>query len=417
MRVLIVCCLIAIGGDALAHFLYYETEKVPIDRLFTNVWQKLARNTNDFENTYQLARLHAMAYSQVDARLDVRKKDGKIEFASPGSDSGLPPEIMLPTGVDQRRRAFQHLTNAILLYERAMQLLKRATNAAQREWLVLPLQLGYSWCLDQAGRTNDALRSYRKTLKIAWQKEVEGTFQFKMWLDDSWEQLKQGKFPRSRRRGSIGPGVCFTEETIGYILKLLDPVKDAEEIAELKGMQAELSKMGRAITPILVPLRDDTSFNDLVAPEANVQFDLDGSGLPRKWGWLTPQAAWLVFDAAGRGEITSGLQMFGSVTFWIFWQNGYEALRSLDEDGDGVLEGPELAGVALWHDANCDGKSDSAEVRPIAEYGVKALNCRWELHLDGFPWHPGGITFTNGSSRPTYDWIVPGRTREDRALR
>jgi hypothetical protein len=51
----------------------------------------------------------------------------------------------------------------------------------------------------------------------------------------------------------------------------------------------------------------------LTNPNARVAFDLDGSGLPRKWGWITPKAAWLVYDPAGEGRITSGLQMFGNV--------------------------------------------------------------------------------------------------------
>jgi hypothetical protein len=129
-------------------------------------------------------------------------------------------------------------------------------------------------------------------------------------------------------------------------------VKDAKEIADLQGKQKTLSGMGRAVTPILVPLASGMALQDLVDPNASVTFDLDGSGLPRQWGWITPKAAWLVFDAEGQGKITSGLQMFGNVTFWIFWRNGYEALRSLDDNHDGVLRGAELRGIALWQDRN-----------------------------------------------------------------
>ena len=53
--------------------------------------------------------------------------------------------------------------------------------------------------------------------------------------------------------------------------------------------------------------------------------------------WIVP--AWLVFDRRGTGSITSGLQLFGSVTFWLFWENGYDALRSLDDNGDGAIAG------------------------------------------------------------------------------
>src|SRR5205085_4329163 len=111
----------------------------------------------------------------------------------------------------------------------------------------------------------------------------------------------------------------------------------------------------RWATPILVPVTKAVALHELVDANAAVTFDLDGSGLPRQCGWLTPKAAWLVFDADGQGRITSALQMFGNVTFWIFWRDGYDALRSLDDNHDGVLSGVELRGLALWHDRNSNG--------------------------------------------------------------
>jgi hypothetical protein len=211
------------------------------------------------------------------------------------------------------------------------------------------------------------------------------------------------------RRGHIGLGVCYSEEVIGYLLNLLDPVNDAKEIADLHNKQKTLASMGRMVTPLLVPLASGVALDDLVDPNAAVTFDLDGSGLPRQWGWITPKAAWLVFDPSGRGKITSALQMFGSVTFWIFWRNGYEALRSLDDNHDGMLRGTELRGIALWHDRNSNGICDPGEVRPVSDWGITAISCASETHSTGISWCPKGVTFTNGESRPTYDWIAPSR--------
>ena len=53
----------AVPFHAGAIFVWYETQQVPIDRLFRNLQQRLAQNTNNFEVTYDLARLHSMAYS------------------------------------------------------------------------------------------------------------------------------------------------------------------------------------------------------------------------------------------------------------------------------------------------------------------------------------------------------------------
>jgi len=96
--------------------------------------------------------------------------------------------------------------------------------------------------------------------------------------------------------------------------------------------------MPRAITPVAVPLKDNARLEDLLNPDAMVSFDADGSGLARRWTWITSDAGWLVFNSQHR-PITSALQLFGNVTFWLFWENGYQALRSLDDDGDGRLRG------------------------------------------------------------------------------
>ena len=227
-------------------------------------------------------------------------------------------------------------------------------------------------------------------------------------MKDVWNDVQAGRNPvHSRRRSHLGPGVCFSEETIGYLLRLLDPAQDAKEIAQLKQNQKLLSTMGRAITPIVVPLQNDAAFADLVNPTANVTFDLDGSGLSRKWGWITPKAAWLVYDWDGRGKITSALQMFGNATFWIFWENGYAALASLDADGDGVLRGPELRGLALWQDRNKNGLSDPGEVRPVQSFGITAISCTGRNFAGDTKWNPLGIAFSDGEVRPTYDWIAP----------
>jgi hypothetical protein len=188
---------------------------------------------------------------------------------------------------------------------------------------------------------------------------------------------------------------------------LLDPKTDSAEISRLRKLQQVLKDMPRAISPILVPLTAGLAFGELVNPGAGIRFDLDGSGLLRKWGWITPKAAWLVYDSDGRGQIKSGLQMFGNVTFWIFWRDGYAALAALDDDGDGALRGGELRGLALWQDADGDGISDPGEVRPVGAFGITSIACQGQKGADDIKWNPSGITFTNGAVRPTYDWIAP----------
>jgi hypothetical protein len=130
--------------------------------------------------------------------------------------------------------------------------------------------------------------------------------------------------------------------------------------------------------------------------------------LPRRWTWISPSAAWLVFDPRRTTRVSSALQLFGSATFWMFWRNGYEALASLDDNGDGALRGQELAGLALWHDRDCNGVSSPSEVRPVREYGIVSLSVRWTTttHSDLAAIALDGVEFTTGARRPTYDVIL-----------
>jgi hypothetical protein len=395
------------GNVARGIFMMEELDQVPVARVITNLQQKLVRNTNDFEVTYQLARAHSMAYATNAATVSVQKDTGYIgRWAT--SFTGVPDVVQSNRSPEPTGRGREHLTNAIVLFERARVLLRQSTNASS--WQILRTELGLAWCLDQAGQREKALRGYRTALRVSWKQEVTGEFDFKEWLAESWDDVKSGRNPiHPQQRGHIGVEGCYGEEIIGYLMKLLDAKQDASEIADLKQKQTILKSMPRAITPILVPLAPGLVFRDLVNPGAAVKFDLDGSGGGRSWGWLTTNAAWLVYDSGQRGRITSGLQMFGNVTFWNFWPSGYAALEALDDDANGELSGDELAGIALWADATSDGVSEPGEVVAVRRAGVVAISHEHKQHPEGFPWSPCGIRFTDGSTRPTYDWIVSSR--------
>lgn len=158
-----------------------------------------------------------------------------------------------------------------------------------------------------------------------------------------------------------------------------------------------------------MPLADGLTAADLEAPDASVTFDVDGSGLGREWSWITPKAAWLVYAPQGGRNVTSGRQLFGNVTFWMFWSNGYAPLAALDDGQDGILSGQELLNLALWHDKNGNGVADPGEVKPLTKHGIVAVSYKWQTlvgHPNKIAFNPTGVTFQDGKTRPTYDLVL-----------
>ena len=66
--------------------------------------------------------------------------------------------------------------------------------------------------------------------------------------------------------------------------------------------------------------------------------------------------------------------------------NGFEALRSYDGNGDGIIDSrdPIWTRLLLWTDANHDGLSQRSEIVTLSSAGVPALDtrCHWTGRQD-----------------------------------
>ncbi|MDY3551032.1 tetratricopeptide repeat protein [Gemmata sp. JC717] len=357
-----------------ALYLPVETEKVPVERLAKNLEAIVKKNPEDASAVLNLARVHAMAYSLRSEEVPVNKKSpDSIWF---GYEPPIVPfRAVTQTENKEKLKAAQgHLKAALALYEEAIKLAPNDLRA----------KLGRAWLLSQTDKKEDAIAALRAVIEEAWKKDQE---------------LKTGPFG----------GHTVTAEGAGYLVPLLDKNKDADEIATLTERTAKLNRLPRPVTPVAVPLKDGLTAIDLEARNASVAFDADGTGLQKKWTWISPNAAWLVHDPKHTGNVTSALQLFGSVTFWLFWGTGYDAMAALDDNRDGVLSGAELDSLALWHDANSNGVCDAGEVKPLSEYGIVELSVKFErdaTHPDHIAYSKAGATFKDGSTRPTFDLVL-----------
>ena len=373
-RAAVVAAAIAAASVAVgAIYMRVETRRVPVTRLAENIERQLKEKPDDIGLRLNLARLYAMAFALKVSEFDSRSQEGdNLEAWFGYEPPTLPSRVQAAPSREHQERAKADLARALALYE---EVIKRAPDNHLAH-------LGYAWSLEQAHRKAEAIVEYRKVVELAW--------------------------PIDAKRSFIMQGQEFaTTEAAMRLSALLDPTRDAAELSSLKEKVAELAKKGRAITPIAISLRED-GVDPPADADARVRFDADGSGIPRDWTWIRKDAGWLVYDADGKGEITSALQWFGSVTFWLFWPNGYEALAALDDDGDRQLRGQELRHLAIWHDRNQNGVSEKGEVRSLAAHRIIALSARYEAG-DGVTvaaHSPRGVVFANGTTRASFDVIL-----------
>jgi tetratricopeptide (TPR) repeat protein len=355
-----------------AEFIQPHIQTVPVDRLAQNIERQLKDKPEDILLRLNLARLYAMAYALKTTELKATSRNANLTPWFGHLPPAIPETVKKAPSQEHQKRAEADLTRAMGLYR---EVIARAPDN-------FIAHLGLGWSLEQASQEAEAIAEYRKVVELG--------------------------FPAERKQEYIIEGQKLaTIEAIQQLKTLLDPVRDAQELAVLQEKASELGRLGRAITPIVIPLGDTRHVPPLAA-DVHVLFDADGSGLLRRWTWIGKDAGWLVYDADGRGEITSALQWFGSVTFWLFWNNGYDPLAALDDDGDRELRGNELRNLAIWRDANQNGISEKGEVRSLAAHGIAALSCSYERG-DGVSvaaHSPRGVVLGDGSTRPTFDVIL-----------
>jgi hypothetical protein len=373
--VIIVLAFLWGASSSFSRYAHLETAEVPVDRVLANLNARLLQNTNNFELLHVIARLHSLSYARaasnwvVNVYTNVQRSDmaGFPEL----DHSGYPPDsVQSPNTPAEADAAKRHLNQAIHYYRRAI-----AANPTNEI-----VEIGLGWCQIQGGKTNEAKETLRHAVKLAWAKEKKA--------GSTWW--------------------ATTSEAISYLRPLLDRKTEKKEIDELTRINEQAFKLQRWMTPLIVPLQPNLAVSELINSNASVTFDLDGSGVPhRRWQWITTNAAWIVHLPQG-GRVTSALQMFGNVTFWMFWENGYHALASLDDNADGLISGDELRGIKLWHDRNSDGVCDPDEILELSQLGISALDTRYSA-AGQLPTSPTGARFMDGSFRPTYDVILNRR--------
>jgi hypothetical protein len=100
--------------------------------------------------------------------------------------------------------------------------------------------------------------------------------------------------------------------------------------------------------------------------------------------WPTAATPWLALDRDGNGSIDDGGELFGSATTLengMHADNGFEALRELDSDGDGRITPLDEAWnrLVVWADRDGDRRSAATEITPLAALGVVSIDLGYRV--------------------------------------
>ncbi|SUY95225.1 Cyclolysin [Citrobacter freundii] len=170
-------------------------------------------------------------------------------------------------------------------------------------------------------------------------------------------------------------------------------------------------KAENTFSPVILDLDGDGV--ETLSLSSKVFFDHDGNKFAENTGWVAPDDGLLVMDRNSDGLIDTGQELFGNNTLLENGkraENGYEALRELDKNGDGVLDNKDAAWqqIRVWRDTNSNGKVDAGELLTLDQAGVASIDTSWtsSSYVDGqnnAHKQTGTFTFTDGKKGQSSD--------------
>ena len=110
--------------------------------------------------------------------------------------------------------------------------------------------------------------------------------------------------------------------------------------------------------------------------KAVTSFPLNPSG-KTMWPEKGAPGAFIAVDRNGDKKITTEDELFGNQGDK--FQNGFEALRTFDSNGDGVIDASDkdFAKLLLWFDRNGDGVSQASELVPLKSR-IKSISLKYD---------------------------------------
>lgn len=131
--------------------------------------------------------------------------------------------------------------------------------------------------------------------------------------------------------------------------------------------------------PIVLDLDGDGY--ELTSYKNGARFDIEGSGRQVRTAFVTGGDAFLAIDRDGNGSIDSGRELFGDQNGAA---NGFEELRKLDSNHDGVINSRDdrFSELLLFKD-NGNGVTEEGELISLADAGIDELDVGYRNVFQG----------------------------------
>ncbi|OLA79645.1 MAG: hypothetical protein BHW57_06150 [Azospirillum sp. 47_25] len=147
------------------------------------------------------------------------------------------------------------------------------------------------------------------------------------------------------------------------------------------GIHDNISTATTTRSPLVVDLDGDGV--ETTTTEDGTHFDHDNNGFAEKTSWVGKDDGLLVRDINGNGQIDDGTELFGNNSVLSNGQkaaNGFEALKDLDSNNDGVFNSSDTAWnqVNVWKDSNQNGKVDEGELLTLEQAEIENIDLNYQ---------------------------------------
>ncbi len=201
---------------------------------------------------------------------------------------------------------------------------------------------------------------------------VEGAWQIGEWIAENQEDILKKIKKLLENKGFLINEDGMIQCTLPGIN--ICPIPRDETICKIKDLFGVAEETR---SPLVIDLDGDGI--ETLTTAGGVYFDHDGNGFRENSGWVGQDDGLLVRDINGNGQIDDGSELFGNHTLLSNGEkaaNGFEALKDLDSNGDGVFNASDEAWnqIMIWQDRNSNGKVDSGELLTLESAGIAGID-------------------------------------------